>query len=213
MTSSLECDVLVVGGGAGALTGALTAATLGLDVILAEKTEYLGGTAAYAGAGLWLPLNSVSAAAFADTREKSMRILLRRRMAPDLPTCVRHISTPHRRWSTSCSRTVRRVPLACIPRLLPGRPRVYAERTGNIPETAAGLGYRQRLGSLDPAGIAVDPRRPRHGQQAPRWARSTGPPHPGLCSCRGADRARGTVARTRYASRGGRRCLPRRARR
>ncbi len=70
MTSSLECDVLVVGGGAGALTGALTAATLGLDVILAEKTEYLGGTAAYAGAGLWLPLNSVSAAAFADTREK-----------------------------------------------------------------------------------------------------------------------------------------------
>lgn len=26
MTSSLECDVLVVGGGAGALTGALTAA-------------------------------------------------------------------------------------------------------------------------------------------------------------------------------------------
>lgn len=41
MTSSLECDVLVVGGGAGALTGALTAATLGLDVILAEKTEYL----------------------------------------------------------------------------------------------------------------------------------------------------------------------------
>lgn len=39
-------------------------------MILAEKTEYLGGTAAYAGAGLWLPLNSVSAAAFADTREK-----------------------------------------------------------------------------------------------------------------------------------------------
>ncbi|MFV9428435.1 MULTISPECIES: FAD-dependent oxidoreductase [Rhodococcus] len=70
MTSSLECDVLVVGGGAGALTGALTAATLGLDVILAEKTEYLGGTAAYAGAGLWLPLNKVSAAAFADSREE-----------------------------------------------------------------------------------------------------------------------------------------------
>lgn len=68
MTPSLECDVLVVGGGAGALTGALTAATLGLDVVLAEKTEYLGGTAAYAGAGLWLPLNEVSAAAFADTR-------------------------------------------------------------------------------------------------------------------------------------------------
>jgi len=70
MTSSLECDVLVVGGGAGALTGALTAATLGLDVILAEKTEYLGGTAAYAGAGLWLPLNKISAAAFPDSREE-----------------------------------------------------------------------------------------------------------------------------------------------
>lgn len=70
MKSSMECDVLVVGGGAGGLTGALTAATLGLDVILAEKTEYLGGTAAYSGAGLWLPLNKVSAGAFADTREE-----------------------------------------------------------------------------------------------------------------------------------------------
>ncbi|MGW9131855.1 FAD-binding protein [Streptomyces sp. NPDC055681] len=58
-----ECDVLVVGAGGGASTGAYTAATLGLETLLVEKTRYYGGTTAYAGACLWLPGNQAPARA------------------------------------------------------------------------------------------------------------------------------------------------------
>lgn len=54
-----DCDVLVVGGGGGALTGALIAASQGLSVVIAEASEYFGGTTAYSGGGMWLPLNAV----------------------------------------------------------------------------------------------------------------------------------------------------------
>ncbi|MEV5835434.1 FAD-binding protein [Nocardia sp. NPDC052112] len=55
----LDCDVLVVGSGGGALTGAYTAAREGLRVIVVEATEYLGGTTAYSGGGMWFPCNPV----------------------------------------------------------------------------------------------------------------------------------------------------------
>lgn len=58
---SAEFDVIVVGSGAGAMTGAYTAAVLGLQVLVIEKTEHLGGTAAYAGAAMWFPGNHVLA--------------------------------------------------------------------------------------------------------------------------------------------------------
>ncbi|MEV0323791.1 FAD-binding protein [Streptomyces sp. NPDC050658] len=56
-----ECDVLVVGSGGGALTGAYGAAARGLDTLVIEKTGHFGGTTAYAGAALWLPGNQVQA--------------------------------------------------------------------------------------------------------------------------------------------------------
>ncbi|MDI3408789.1 FAD-dependent oxidoreductase [Streptomyces cavernicola] len=56
-----ECDVLVVGSGGGALTGAYGAAARGLDTLVVEKTAHFGGTTAYAGAGLWLPGNQAQA--------------------------------------------------------------------------------------------------------------------------------------------------------
>lgn len=56
-----EVDVVVVGSGAAALTGAFTAAVNGLTVLVLEKTRHLGGTCAYAGAGLWFPGNRVLA--------------------------------------------------------------------------------------------------------------------------------------------------------
>ena len=52
-----QCDVLVVGSGGGALAGALLAATAGLRTIVIEKTEMFGGTTAYSGGGLWIPLS------------------------------------------------------------------------------------------------------------------------------------------------------------
>jgi 3-oxosteroid 1-dehydrogenase len=52
-----ECDVLVVGSGGGALTGAYIAASHELHTLVIEKTGLIGGTTAYSGAGLWLPGN------------------------------------------------------------------------------------------------------------------------------------------------------------
>lgn len=50
-----ECDVLVIGSGAGGLSTAVTAAVQGLDVIVAEKASVFGGTTAVSGGWLWIP--------------------------------------------------------------------------------------------------------------------------------------------------------------
>lgn len=54
-----EFDLVVVGSGAGALIGALTASKRGLRVVVLEKTDLFGGTTAYSGGGMWLPNNEV----------------------------------------------------------------------------------------------------------------------------------------------------------
>jgi 3-oxosteroid 1-dehydrogenase len=54
-----ECDVLVVGSGAGGLTASYFAGQHQLDTVLIEKTDLFGGTTAYSGAGMWLPGNEV----------------------------------------------------------------------------------------------------------------------------------------------------------
>lgn len=50
-----EFDVVVVGSGAGALTGAWAAATAGRSTLVLEATDLLGGTTSYSGAACWLP--------------------------------------------------------------------------------------------------------------------------------------------------------------
>ncbi|NPC97482.1 FAD-dependent oxidoreductase [Nocardioides sp. zg-DK7169] len=55
MTQAEQYDVVVVGSGGGALTGALLAARAGLRTVVVEKTEYIGGTSAYSGGACWLP--------------------------------------------------------------------------------------------------------------------------------------------------------------
>ena len=50
-----EVDVLVLGSGAGGMTAALSAATLGLDVLLVEKAAVLGGTTARSAGSVWIP--------------------------------------------------------------------------------------------------------------------------------------------------------------
>lgn len=53
-----ECDVLVVGSGAGGLATAITAARHGLRVMVVEKAPVLGGTTAFSGGVLWIPGNA-----------------------------------------------------------------------------------------------------------------------------------------------------------
>lgn len=60
--STVECDVLVAGSGAGGLAAAVTAAHLGLDVVVAEKASTLGGATAWSGGWMWAPRNPVSQA-------------------------------------------------------------------------------------------------------------------------------------------------------
>ena len=63
-------DLLVMGSGAGAMTAALVARREGLDVLVAEKTEFFGGSSAYSGGGLWVPNNPLMAeAGFRDSLE------------------------------------------------------------------------------------------------------------------------------------------------
>lgn len=54
----LDCDLLVVGSGAGGLSAAVTAAFHGLKVIVAEKEDALGGTTALSGGWMWAPRNA-----------------------------------------------------------------------------------------------------------------------------------------------------------
>jgi len=61
-SSHIECDLLVVGGGAAGLSAAVTAAYHGLKVIIAEKADTLGGATAWSGGWMWAPLNPLSQA-------------------------------------------------------------------------------------------------------------------------------------------------------
>lgn len=55
-----DCDLLVVGSGAGGLSAAVTAAHHGLRVIVVEKASVLGGTTAWAGGWIFAPRNPLA---------------------------------------------------------------------------------------------------------------------------------------------------------
>jgi succinate dehydrogenase/fumarate reductase flavoprotein subunit len=57
---TLDCDLLVIGSGAGGLSAAVTAAHLGLKVIVAEKDPQYGGTTAWSGGWMWIPRNPLA---------------------------------------------------------------------------------------------------------------------------------------------------------
>ncbi|GAA3662236.1 FAD-binding protein [Nocardioides ginsengisoli] len=58
-TPAQEYDVIVVGSGGGALTGAALAAKAGLSTLVLERTPLIGGTSAYSGGACWLPGSAV----------------------------------------------------------------------------------------------------------------------------------------------------------
>src|ERR1700750_1772889 len=53
-----EVDVLIFGAGMGGMTAALVAAHEGLDVLLCEKTDQVGGTTATSAGTVWIPGSS-----------------------------------------------------------------------------------------------------------------------------------------------------------
>lgn len=55
-----ECDVLVIGSGAGGLGTALSASAHGNSVIIVEKLSVFGGTTATSGGVMWIPVNHVA---------------------------------------------------------------------------------------------------------------------------------------------------------
>ncbi|WP_114953032.1 FAD-binding protein [Sphingosinicella terrae] len=63
-----EVDLLVVGSGAGAMTGAIAAAVHGHEALVIEKSDLYGGTSATSGGGVWIP---ASHHALAEGREDS----------------------------------------------------------------------------------------------------------------------------------------------
>lgn len=71
-----EFDVLVIGSGSAACSAALRAAKGGLKVLAIEKSEWLGGTSAMSGAGVWIPANHFAAdAGVADSRDDALTYL------------------------------------------------------------------------------------------------------------------------------------------
>lgn len=71
-----SCDVLVVGSGAGAMTAALRAHDLGLQVLLVEKSDRYGGTSAISGGGIWIPDNHrIAALGGQDSPQEAIRYI------------------------------------------------------------------------------------------------------------------------------------------
>jgi succinate dehydrogenase/fumarate reductase flavoprotein subunit len=76
MTAEREVDLLVAGAGPAGMTAALVASLEGLDVLLCEKSEQVGGTGATSAGTLWIPGNTQSkAAGFDDSAEQASRYL------------------------------------------------------------------------------------------------------------------------------------------
>lgn len=71
-----EVDLLVAGAGPAGMAAALVASLEGLDVLLCEKSDQVGGTGATSAGTLWIPGNHQSqAAGFADRAEDALRYL------------------------------------------------------------------------------------------------------------------------------------------
>jgi succinate dehydrogenase/fumarate reductase flavoprotein subunit len=74
MSNDRQVDLLVLGGGAAGMTAALTASVLGLDVLLVEKAEVVGGTTARSAGSVWVP-NSRHSPPGSDSPENALRYL------------------------------------------------------------------------------------------------------------------------------------------
>jgi 3-oxosteroid 1-dehydrogenase len=71
-----DVDLVVLGSGSAALTGALVAALEGASVVVLEKADVIGGTTAVSGGGLWIPNNRhMHEEGVEDSREDALEYL------------------------------------------------------------------------------------------------------------------------------------------
>lgn len=76
MIDKKQYDLIIIGSGAAGMTTAAVAANEGLDVIVIEKTELIGGNTSFSGGMVYVPNNSaMEAAGVADDPEMALRYL------------------------------------------------------------------------------------------------------------------------------------------
>lgn len=79
-TGNLNCDVLVIGSGAGGLSAAVTAAYHGQKVIVVEKADVCGGATSWSGGWMWTPGNPLAKADGVNEDVEEFRTYLRHRL-------------------------------------------------------------------------------------------------------------------------------------
>lgn len=73
-----EHDIVVVGSGGAGFAAAITARTLGNDVVMFEKGAYVGGTTLVSGGGMWIPNSTqMREAGIEDPREERLQYMAR----------------------------------------------------------------------------------------------------------------------------------------
>ncbi|MCT9871907.1 FAD-dependent oxidoreductase [Paenarthrobacter aurescens] len=80
---TLDCDVLVIGSGAGGLSAAVTAAYHGLKVIVVEKSSVCGGATSWSGGWAWAPGNPLAKAEGVTEDRETFRTYLREVLGDD----------------------------------------------------------------------------------------------------------------------------------
>ena len=94
-TEPAEFDVVVAGSGAAGMTAALTAADLGLSVVVIEKAGAFGGSTARSGGGIWAPGNAVLRDAGVTDTPGQARAYLAHVAGADVPASLREAFLEH----------------------------------------------------------------------------------------------------------------------
>lgn len=86
---AVDCDVLVIGSGAGGLSAALSAAARGARVLVVEKASVFGGTTATSGGVMWVPANHVARREGVEDDAERARLYLRALLGERYdPACI-----------------------------------------------------------------------------------------------------------------------------
>ena len=119
----MQTDLAVIGSGAGGLAAALAARLAGLDVVVLEKSDLVGGTSTLSGGLIWAPCNHVQKGAYGDSEALAFEYLRACFGEPDEPDLWRaHVRTIPRVIEKLESVSPLRFQLVRYPESFAGRP-------------------------------------------------------------------------------------------